>query len=110
MTGEEAKSKFKHYLRVGDLKKQLEEYPDDALVVAQRVEDRYYEGCDISGMTGTLSDGSTGILPPGSKATGWQVITKPDPMDRNWTVEYSPVWSICHYRDDKNCLYLDLHY
>jgi hypothetical protein len=110
MTSEEAKNKYVHYLRVGDLKKELEKYPDDALVVSQRVEDRYYEGVDISGMTGTLEDGTTGILPSGSKSTGWDTIKKPDPFYEGWQQEYTPVWGICHYKDDKNCLYLDLHY
>lgn len=99
-----------HYLTVGQLKKDLEGYPDDALVVSQRVEDRYYDGVDISGMTGTLADGTTGILPPGSKATGWSVITKPDPMWKNEIIQYSPVWCVVKYKDDTECLYLDLHY
>ena len=86
MTSQEAKSKYVHYLRVGDLKKQLEEYPDDALVVAQRVEDVYYE------------------------KHGWDTVTKPNPLYRDDNVEYTPVWSICHYTNDKDCLFLDLHY
>ena len=39
-------SKYKDYLTVGKLKKFLEEHPelpDDANVLIQRVEDRYYE-------------------------------------------------------------------
>lgn len=86
MTSKQAKDKYKHYLRVGDLKKQLEEYPDDALVVAQRVEDVYYE------------------------KHGWDVIEKPDGIYPEHMNQYHPVWSICHYRDDKDCLFLDLHY
>jgi len=110
MTSSEAKNKYKHFLRVGDLKKELENYPDDALVVAQRVEDRYYEGVDISGITGKLSDGTWGILPSGSKATGWETIKKPDPIYPEFNQEYTPVWGICQYKDDTNCLFLDLHY
>ncbi len=86
ITSEQAKNKYVHYLRVGDLKKQLDEYPDDALVVAQRVEDVYYEKYN------------------------WETIDKPDPMYTDHFQQYHPVWSICHYKDDKNCLYLDLHY
>ena len=40
MTSKEAKERFAnngHYLTVGQLKKLLEEYPNDALVVSQRV-------------------------------------------------------------------------
>lgn len=86
MTSQEAKDKYEHYLRVGDLKKQLENYPDDALVVAQRVEDVYYE------------------------RHGWQTIDKPDHLYSDHFQQYSPVWGICTYKDDKDCLFLDLHY
>ena len=113
MTSEEAKERYGvkgHYLTVGQLKKELENYPDDALVVSQRVEDMYYEGVDVSGITGILEDGSVGTLPPGSKAKGWDVITKPDPIYKGSDQEYSPVWSVSHYGDDFHCLFLDLHY
>jgi hypothetical protein len=114
MTSKEAKERYGikgDYLTVGKLKEILYNYPNDALVVAQRVEDRYYEGVDISGMSGRLSDGTFGTLPPGSKATGWQTLKKPDhlyPEEEN--NEYSPVWSVVHYKDDTDCLFLDLHY
>jgi hypothetical protein len=110
MTPKEFKDKHKYYLTVGELKGYLAGYPDDALVVAQRVEDRYYEGVDISGMTGTLPDGTSGTLPSGSKATGWETLKKPDPMFKDHEIEYSAVWSPVLYRDDKECFYLDLHY
>ena len=113
MTSKEAKERFGvkgHYMTVGHLKKELEKYPDDALVVSQRIEDMYYDGVDISGMTGTLEDGSTGILPHGSKATGWDVIKKPNAFYEGTYNEYSPVWGVCHYKDDTDCLFLDLHY
>jgi hypothetical protein len=110
MTGDEAKIKYKNFLTVGELKKQLENYPDDTLVVSQRIEDKYFDGIDISGLTRTLPDGTIGTLPKGSKASGWDVIKKPDPLDPNHQNQYTPVWCVCHYRDDQNCLYLDLHY
>lgn len=86
MTSQEAKNKYIHYLTVGQLKKELENYPDDALVVSQRVEDVYYE------------------------KHGWETIKKPDPLYEDHNQEYTPVWSTVQYKDDKNCLYLDLHY
>jgi len=60
-------------LRVRDLKEFVEKYnvPDDALIMIERVEDRYYEGCDISGMNSV-----DGILPEGSKSLGWGVYLK----------------------------------
>ncbi len=94
--------KYQHYLTVGRLKEEIEGYPDDALVVSQRVEDRYYEGCDISGMRGP-----DGLLPSGSKSNPWETIKKQSDMGIE---EYSPVWCVVHYKDDKEHLYLDLHY
>ncbi len=86
ITSEQAKNKYVHYLRVGDLKKQLDEYPDDALVVAQRVEDVYYE------------------------KHGWETLKKPNPMYEEDEIEYTAVWSPVLYRDDTDVFYLDLHY
>lgn len=62
----------------GELKEFCKDHniPDDAPIMIQRVEDRYYDGIDVSGMTGTLPDGTSGILPPGSKADGWRVYLK----------------------------------
>jgi hypothetical protein len=85
MTSQEAKTIYTHYLTVGQLRDKLDKYPDDALVVAQRVEDVYYE------------------------TRNWKTIDKPDPIYPDHTQQYSPVWSVCHYNDD-NCLFLDLHY
>ena len=78
-----------YYLTVGKLKEELEKYPDDTLVVSQRVEDVYYE------------------------KHGWETIKKPNPMYREFDNEYTPVWSVCRYlneADGEACLYLDLHY
>jgi hypothetical protein len=86
MTSQEAKNKYVHYLTVGRLKEELAKYSDDALVVAQRVEDVYYE------------------------RHGWKTIDKPDPLYTDHHQQYTPVWGICHYFDDKDCLFLDLHY
>lgn len=96
------RKKYQNYLTVGKLKQELEKYPDDALVVSQRVEDGYYEGWDISGMRGP-----DGILPSGSKSSPWETIKK----DGEYGIsEYSPVWCVVHYKDDQEHLYLDLHY
>jgi len=101
------RKKYQDYLTVGRLKQELENYPDDALVVSQRVEDGYYEGWDISGMNSI-----NGILPSGSKSNPWETIKKEQSNggDDLHTVEYSPVWCVVHYKDDKEHLYLDLHY
>ncbi len=86
MTSKEYKDRHKHYLTVGDLKKQLADYPDDALVVSQRVEDVYYEH------------------------HGWETLKKPDHLYPEHNHQYTAVWSPVTYGDDKECFYLDLHY
>ena len=62
---------------VGDLKRFLEEHkiPDDAPILIERVEDRYYDGVDITGMSG-CKDTEDGIYPEGSKSEGWGVYLK----------------------------------
>jgi hypothetical protein len=62
------------YLTVGNLKKFIEKYniPDDALVLIERVEDKYFDGVDISGMRNSEGD----VFPEGSKSNGWGVYPK----------------------------------
>ena len=86
MTPKEYKEKHKHYLTVGELKQYLADYPDDALVVAQRIEDVYYE------------------------KHGWKTLNKQDNIHPEYDNHYSAVWSTVTYPDDKECFYLDLHY
>lgn len=87
MTPKEFKEKHEHYLTVGTLKKYLEEYPDHALVVAQRVEDVYYE------------------------KHGWTTLKKPNPMYPDFDNEYTAVWSPVLLKEDReDIFYLDLHY
>ena len=85
MTSKEFREQHKDYLTVGELKKYLTDYPDDALVVAQRVEDVYYE------------------------KHGWKTLKKPDHLYPEHNNQYSAVWGMVSY-DDKECCYLDLHY
>lgn len=86
ITKEELKGKYKDFLTVGDLKKFLEKnnLPDDAPVLAQRVEDRYFEKCD------------------------WSVYPKND--EHEGISEYHPVWGGVFYREDADILFLDMHY
>jgi predicted DNA-binding protein (MmcQ/YjbR family) len=69
------KEQLKSYtgLRVKDLKKFIEKnnVPDDALVLIERVEDKYYEEIDISGINSV-----NGVLPENSKTNGWGVYLK----------------------------------
>ena len=95
------------YLTVGGIKNFIEKHqlPDDAPVVAQRVEDCYFEGVDISGMRG--ADIGGGIYPEGSRAEGWKIYSKKSDIGET---EYIPVWCCVKYRDEDNVLFLNLHY
>ena len=124
------------YLTVGRLKKYLASLPDDGLVFVQRVEDRYYNGVDISGFSGCPYT-SDGIFPPGSKSDGWRVLLKEGEeyhnglkyneaiMDNEYEeglkpiseedlnaskTQYSPAWCYVKYSDDPKNIFLDLHY
>lgn len=69
-------NKYKDFYTVGQLLEYIIKYniPMDAKILMQRVEDRYFEGIDTSGMCGQLEDGSYGSLPLGSKAKGWETF------------------------------------
>ena len=99
---------LEHFSKVGDLLDFIEKYkiPRDSNILVQRIEDCYYEGCDISGFTGQLEDSSWGKLPEGSKTTPWETIKKETDFGDS---EYTPVWCPVKYKNDNN-LYLDLHY
>jgi hypothetical protein len=93
------------FMTIGDLKKWLNEnsdLPDDSLVMIQRVEDKYYEGVDISGLTSY-----EGILPEGSKSEGWGVYYKETLFGEE---QYHPAWCCVRYQDEKNLMFIDLHY
>ena len=79
---------YSDYLTVGRLKEFLNEHnlPDDAKVVVERVEDSYYE------------------------KGGWGVYLKEDSLTPGFPNQYTPVWSCVRYKDDKDILFLDLHY
>ena len=97
------------YLTVGRLKEFISKHDisDDALVVVEIVEDKYFNGgCDISGREGVV-DGKLTTLPSGSRSSEWSVYMK-DNGDGGKT-PYHPVWSPVGYKE-KDVLYLDLHY
>jgi hypothetical protein len=70
--------KKSHGLTVGDILDFVKRHnvPSTAKVLVERIEDAYFDGIDISGMSGQLKDGSFGILPAGSKSNGWRVYLK----------------------------------
>lgn len=113
-----------HFMTVGDLKKFIEKHnlSDDTLVVAQRVEDSYYE----KGNWGVyLKEGEHYYyaIERNKKIDGEYNDKEQYPdLDisklkkfneeelKNFKEQYHPVWSPVRYNDDKDILFLDLHY
>jgi len=119
-------SSYKDYLTVGKLKKFLEEHselPDNALVLTQRVEDRYYEK---NGWGVVLKEGyhyqmnkthnirmeeeirrrKNGEHPKyDTEDPSKHIVELGDSMKE----QYHPAFSCLKYKDDDN-LYIDLHY
>ena len=126
-----------NHLTVGDLKCMIEKYnlPDDAIVLVERVEDKYFEGgCDISGMSS-----ANGILPEGSRSSEWGVylvdgenfyIAKkynqdvkngkwdddpPHPIYteeelKSFKDEFAPAWCCGPYGKEKDIFLIHMHY
>ncbi len=85
LTREELNNSHEHSLTVGDLKRFLEEHdlPDDAKVLVERIEDVYYE------------------------KNSWSVLEKDTDKGKS---HYTPAWCAVRYKDDKDLLFIDLHY
>lgn len=117
---------YKHYMTVGDLKKFLKENPDisdDSIVVAQRVEDIYYEkhnwgvykhgGYHYHQSLQWNKDIDSGKYLdkeqyPNIEESNLVKFTEED-LDQLKN-QYHPVW--CCFRDktDEGVVFLDLHY
>ena len=119
-------SSYKDYLTVGKLRKYLEQHPelpDDANVLIQRVEDKYYEK---NGWGVVLKEGyhyqmnkthnirmeeeirrrKNGEHPKYETEDPSALIME---LTDDLKEQYHPAWSCLKYKDDDN-LYIDLHY
>lgn len=124
LTLEEIKDRYNGYLTVGELKKELEKFSDDAKVLAQRVEDRYFENHNWGAvkkkgfmwhsqnrtnqkMLGEIESRKQGI------PTKYPRLEDPSKyivdLDESWLEQYIPVFCKTKFEDDEN-LYLNLHY
>jgi len=126
ITEDELKYQYKDYLTVGQLRKKLDAYPDDAKVLVQRVEDVYYEkhNWHVVSKEGEftsrsrednrkLLDGTYANKDqyPKFDSSKFRVMTE-DEL-RIYNEQYSPVWCVVDYEwkeEKKKNLYLDLHY
>lgn len=114
-----------HFLTVGKLKAFLEKYqlPDDALVVVQRIEDKYYEkhgwgvylkkGEQTHNLEQFNKDVESGKYLdkeqyPLIKEENLKLFTEEEIKES--MEQYHPAWSYVFYKDDPDVLFLDLHY
>lgn len=85
LTKEEIRENYGYYLTVGQLRKAIENLPDDANVVVERVEDVYYE------------------------KYGWATLPIPNDLQPDCDDEYHP--ATCAWtEEDKQLLYIAMHY
>ena len=118
--------RYQNYLTVGRLKKFLEQHPelpDDALVLTQRVEDKYYEE---NGWGVVLKEGDHYNMSKTHNIRMEEEIRRrkngehpkydmEDPskyiheLSDDLKEQYHPAWSCVKYKGDNN-LYIDLHY
>ena len=119
-------SRYKDYLTVGRLKMFLEQHPelpDDALVLTQRVEDKYFEE---NGWGVVLKEGDHYDMAKTHNIRMEEEIRRrkngehpkydmEDPskhiheLTDDLKDQYHPAWSCLKYKNDNN-LYIDLHY
>jgi hypothetical protein len=113
------------YLTVGRIKEFIEkhELSDDSIIVVQRVEDIYYEkhhwsvylkeGEHAHSAKEWNKDIENGkyldkAKYPKMKEENLKPFT--EEQIRQSMEQYSPIWSCVRYKDDKDVLFLDLHY
>jgi hypothetical protein len=116
---------YSDFLTVGRLKKFLNEHdlPDDALVVAQRVEDTNYENNNwgvylkegedtpsIKQWNKNVENGKYLDKKQYPKIKKEDLVLHTDKEIKESMDQYTPVWCCVRYPDDKDILFLDLHY
>lgn len=112
-----------HYLTVGRLKKYLEEHPfdDDSMVVVERVADHYYETGGWKSYykenehthwarewNEEIDKGTIHKTYPRLKSE--QIKKHSEERLQEMKTQYHPIWCCVRYGDDKDILFLDLHY
>ena len=112
-------------LTVGELKKFLNKHQisDDSIVVVQRVEDVYYdknhwgvylkEGdifCQTKQWNKDVESGKYLDKEKYPKINPNKLRMVPVEEMKELMEQYHPIWSCVRYKDDKDILFLDLHY
>jgi hypothetical protein len=117
---------YSNNLTVGDLKKFIEKHnlPDDAKVMIQRVEDKYFEKNDWGvylkegywyhtasqlneNMKAEAQRRELGMEPEYSVKDPWSQVVE---IDDTLKEQYHPAWGCVRYGDDTDLLFIDLHY
>jgi len=113
-----------HYLTVGRLEKFIKEHEltPDSIVVVQRVEDFYYEQNkwgvylkegEAAHSCKSWNEDITGEYLDAKRyprLAGKELKPFTEQQIKQSMEQYQPVWSCVRYNDDKDVLFLDLHY
>ena len=108
--------KYKDHLTVGKLKDFIKknELKNDSIVVIERVQDVYYEehSWDVYPKDGEITMDILRIneqIKSGELKHESLKIASEDEINESM-VQYHPAWSCARYKDDKDILFIDLHY
>lgn len=107
------------YLTVGKLKKILEDYPEDGMILVERVEDLYFdthnwgvvkkENPIFNQLKEIGKDDESGMIDNKEKYP--TPITPLDDLElEGLKDQYCPAFSVAKYYDDKDNVYIKLHY
>ena len=118
-------SKYKDHLTVGALKEFLSKHKlsDDSIVLIQRVEDLYYNECNwgvylkkgdhthqVEQRNKDIKSGKYLDKEKYPKIKPKHLIPSTKDEVKESMEQYHPAWSCVRYSDDKNILFIDLHY
>lgn len=121
----EGLKKYTHHLTVGLLLEFIKKYnvPEDALILTQRIEDFYFEnnhwdvylkeGYQCHSMREFNNKIDSGLFDDSEQYPGMTEDLKKKWSDddiKSAMEQYHPVWSPVYYKDDKDILFLDIHY
>lgn len=96
--------KYKDYLTVGKLKEFIDKYnlSDNSLILVERVEDIYY---DKHNWGSYLKKGYMYYI-----ALKYDIFAKKENDLKEHMTQYHPIFCAEYYDDDKDILFLNLHY
>ena len=120
---EKLKERYQDFLTVGKLRASLDDYPDNARVLIERVEDHYYENnhWDVvfkKDMNWWNDENENERIRNGEYANKeeyphleiekFRETTQEE--QKHFMAQYHPAWCVVGFGDDKENLYIGMHY